>query len=132
MELVRFAVLSAALMLSSATALAHGEKVGPNGGVLEDAGKYHVELVMKADELRAFVTDAKDAKVDTKGAEATATVLTGKEKATVKLTAAGGNALVGAGRFDPAAGAKIVLSLTLPGQGAVQARFSVAPGAGKR
>lgn len=27
------------------------------------AGKYHVELVMKADELRAFVTGAGDAKV---------------------------------------------------------------------
>jgi len=126
MNLARFAVLSAALMFAGTTAFAHGEKAGPNGGVLEDAGKYHLELVMKADELRAFVTDAKDAKVDTKGAEATATVLTGKEKATVKLTPAGGNALAGAGRFDPAAGAKIVLSLTLPGQGAIQVRFSIA------
>lgn len=132
MELGRFGMRLVALMFASATAFAHGEKAGPNGGVVEDAGKYHVELVMRSDELRAFVTDAKDAKVDTKGAEATATVLTGKEKSTVKLTASGGNALAGAGRFDPAAGAKIVLSLTLPGQGAMQARFSIAPAAGKR
>jgi hypothetical protein len=48
----------------------------------------------------------------------------------VKLAPAGGNALAGAARFDPAAGAKIVLSLTLPGQGAMQARFSIAARAG--
>lgn len=132
MKTSRFGMWLAALMFASATAFAHGEKAGPNGGVVEEVGKYHVELVMKSDELRAFVIDAKDAKVDTKGAEATATVLTGKEKSTVKLAPAGGNALAGAGRFDPAAGAKVVLSLTLPGQGATQARFTIAPGAGKR
>jgi hypothetical protein len=130
MNVVRYAVLSAALMFAGTTAFAHGEKTGPNGGVVEDAGSYHVELVMKSDELRAFVTDAKDAKVDTKGAEATATVLAGKDKSVVKLAPAGGNALAGAGRFDPAAGAKIVLSLTLPGQGAMLARFSIAAKAG--
>ena len=97
--------------------------------MVEDAGKYHVELVMKPDELRAFITDAKDAKVETKGAEATATVLAGKDKSTVKLAPAGGNVLLGAGKFDPGAGAKIVLSLTLPSQGAVQARFNIAASA---
>ena len=117
-------VLTAALWLPAA-ALAHGEKIGPNGGVVEDAGKYHVELVLKNDGLRAFVTDAKDVKVDTKGAAATAIVLVGKEKATVKLVPAGGNALAAGGKFDAGAGAKVVVSLTLQGQPAAQARFTL-------
>ncbi|MBI4291850.1 MAG: hypothetical protein HY661_10250 [Betaproteobacteria bacterium] len=117
-------VLTAALWLP-ASALAHGEKIGPNGGVVEDAGKYHVELVMKNDGLRAFVTDAKDVKVDTKGAAATAIVLVGKEKATVKLAPAGGTELAAGGKFDAAAGAKVVVSLTLQGQPAAQARFTL-------
>ncbi len=93
--------------------------------MVEDAGKYHVELVMKADELRAFVTGAGGAKVDTKGAEASATVLAGREKLTLKLAPAGGNALAAGGRFDTRAGAKVVLSLALPGQPAVSGRFSI-------
>lgn len=126
MQLLRMAVLAAVLALGPAAGLAHEEKAGPNGGPVQDAGKFHVELVMKADELRAFVTADKDVKVDTKGAEAVATVLAGKEKATVKLAPAGGNALAGPGRFDPAVGVKVVLSLSMPGEAPVQARFSIA------
>ena len=124
MQALKIALLSAALSLPAA-ALAHGERTGPNGGVVEDAGKYHVEVVMKADELRAFVTGAGGAKVDTKGAEASATVLLGKEKLTLKLAPSGGNALAAGGKFDTRAGAKVVLSLTLPGQPAVSGRFSI-------
>ena len=125
MKALKIGLLSAVLVLPAAV-LAHGEKTGPNGGVVEDAGKYHVELVMKAEELRAFVTGAGDAKVDTKGAEATATVLMGKEKLTLKLAPSGGNALAAGGKFDTRAGAKVVLSLTMPGQPAVSGRFSIA------
>jgi len=124
MKTLKIAFLSAALLLPAAV-LAHGEKIGPNGGVVEDAGKYHVELVVKADELRAFVTGAGDAKVDTKGAEASATVLAGKEKLMLKLLPAGGNALAAGVRFDTGAGAKVVLSLVFPRQTAVQARFAL-------
>jgi hypothetical protein len=124
MNALKIGLLSAALFLP-AVVLAHGEKTGPNGGVVEDAGKYHVELVMKADELRAFVTGAGGAKVDTKGAEASATVLVGREKLTLKLLPAGGNALAAGGKFDTRAGAKVVLSLALPGQPAVSGRFSI-------
>jgi len=124
MKALKIGLLSAALFLPAAV-FAHGDKAGPNGGVLEDAGKYHVELVMKADELRAFVTGAGGVKVDTKGAEATATVLVGREKLTLKLVPAGGNALAAGGKFDTRAGAKVVLSLALPGQPAVSGRFSI-------
>ena len=124
MKRIWIAFLAAALLLPAAV-IAHGNKTGPNGGVIEDIGKYHVELVMKAGELRAFVTDAKDAKVDIKGEEATAVVLAGKEKATLKLVPAGGNTLAADGKFDTRAGAKVVLSLTFPGQPVVSGRFSI-------
>ena len=124
MTALKIALLSAVLFLPSAV-FAHGGKTGPNGGVVEDAGKYHVELVVKADELRAFVTGAGDAKVDTKGAQATATLLLGKEKLTLKLVPAGGNVLAAGGSFDMRAGAKVVLSLTMPGQPAVSGRFGI-------
>ena len=123
MQALKIGLLTTALLFPAGV-LAHGEKAGPNGGVVEDAGKYHVELVVKADELRAFVTGAGDAKVDTKGAQASATVLAGKDKLTLKLVPAGGNALAAGGRFDTRAGAKVVLSLALPGQPVVSGRFS--------
>ena len=123
MKALKIALLSAALFLPPA-AVAHGDKTGPNGGVVEDVGKYHIELVMKADELRAFVTGAGSDKIDTKGAQANATVLAGKEKLTIKLVPAGANALAASGKFDTRAGAKVVLSLALPGQPAVSGRFS--------
>ncbi len=124
MKALKFALLFAAALLPAA-ALAHGERTGPNGGVVEDIGKYHVELVMKADELRAFVTGAGGVGIDTKGAEASAIVLAGRDKVTLKLVPAGGNALAAAGKLDTRAGAKVVLSLALPGQPVVSGRFGI-------
>jgi len=124
MKALEVALLSAALFLPAA-ALAHGDKTGPNDGVVEDVGKYHVELVMKADELRVFVTGAGGAKVDTRGAEASATVLAGPEKRTLKLVPAGGNALAAGGKFDTRAGAKVVVSIALPGQPVVSGSFGI-------
>jgi len=125
MKTPKIALFAAALLLPTIV-FAHGDKAGPNGGVVADVGKYHVELVMKADELRAFVTGAGDAKVDIKGAEASATVLAGKEKRTLRLLPAGGNVLTAAGAFNASTGAKVVLSLALPGQAAVTGRFNIA------
>lgn len=124
MKALEIALLVAALLLPAA-ALAHGDKTGPNGGVVEDVGKYHVELVMKTDELRAFVTGAGGAGVDTKGAQASAIVLAGREKLTLKLVPAGGNALAAAGKLDTRAGAKVVLSLAFPGEPVVSGRFGI-------
>ena len=124
MKTLKIGLLTAAFFLS-AVVLAHGDKPGPNGGMVEDVGRYHVELVMKAGDLRAFVAGAGGAKVDTKGAEATATLLVGREKVTLKLVPAGGNALAAGGKFDTRAGAKVVLSLALPGQAPVSGRFTI-------
>jgi hypothetical protein len=123
-----FALLGACVLLPSLAA-ADGDlsKPGPNGGRLADAGKYHLELVVKPAELRVYVTGAKDAKIDTQGAQASATVLAGKQKSAVVLAPAGGNALAGSGAFDPKAPMTVVVTLTLAKQPPVQGRFALKP-----
>lgn len=98
---------------------------GPNGGQIKDAGKYHLELVVKENGLTVYVIGAKDQKIATKGASGTATVLTGKNTASVKLESSGENAFAGSGKFARATDMKIVVSITLPGQAPIQARFTL-------
>ena len=121
--LARLAIVVLAPVIA-ATGYADERGVGPNGGQVRDAGKHHVELVVKANALTVYVSGAKDAKVSTKGASGSATVLSGKNTTSIKLEPAGENALAGAGKFESAPGMKVVLSLTLPGQNPVQARFT--------
>ncbi len=118
------AVFAATLLCFSVAARADGPAIGPNQGQVKDAGKYHLELVVKDTALTVYVTGAKDAKVATKGASGNATVLAGKNTSSVKLEPSGENTLAGSGGFQPAPDMKVVVSVTLPGQQPVQARFT--------
>jgi len=117
-------VLSAVLFAYAASASADGPAIGPNNGQVKDAGKYHLELVVKDALLTVYVTGSKDAKVPTKGATGSATVLADKNTSSVKLEPRGENMLAGSGGFQPAPDMKVVVSVTLPGQPPVQARFT--------
>lgn len=118
-------IMFAALLLCLPLAAhADGPAIGPNGGQVRDAGKYHLELVVKDTALSVYVTGNKDAKITTKGATGTATVLAGKGTSNVKLEPSGENALAGSGGFQPAPDMKVVVSVTLSGQPPVQARFT--------
>ena len=117
-------VFAAALLCLSIAARADGPAIGPNGGQVKDAGKYHLELVVKDTSLTMYVTGSKDAKIATKGATGTATVLAGKSTSNVKLEPSGENVLAGNGSFQPGPDMKVVVSVTLPGQPPVQARFT--------
>jgi len=121
--LARLAVVALAPVIAT-TSYADERGTGPNGGQVKDAGKFHVELVVKGNALTAYVTGAKDVKVSTKGASGSATVLSGKDTTSVRLEPAGENGLAGTGTFESAAGMKVVVSLTLAGQNPVQARFT--------
>ena len=122
-----------ALMLTSLSVLAHGDepKVAPNGGQLREAGNYHFELVVAKDgnetkesPLIVYVTNRVGAKVSTVGASATATILTGKTKISAALVPDGDNRMKGAARYASLPDMKVVLSLTLAGKAAEQARFT--------
>ena len=117
-------VFAATLLCFSIAARADGPAIGPHGGQVKDAGKYHLELVVKDATLTVYVTGSKDAKVATQGASGSATVLAGKGTSNVKLEPSGENVLAGSGDFQPAPDMKVVVSVTLPGQQSVQARFT--------
>jgi len=117
-------MFAVSLLGLSLAARADGPAIGPNGGQVKDAGKYHMELVVKDTALSVYVTGAKDAKVATKGASGSATVLAGKNTSSVKLEPRSENVLAGSGGFHPAPDMKVVVSVTLSGQPPVQARFT--------
>ena len=95
------------------------------------AGIYHFELVVAKDSKEArdnpvvvYVTDHANAKIPTVGAGGTATILAGKQKASVKLVPDGDNRLKGIGKYASTPDMKVVVSITLPGKPAEQARFT--------
>jgi len=121
-------VLIAALSLASSPNFAADKhdhaKRGPNGGEVVDAGPYHVELVVKGQELAVYVQDDKQGKVAVKEAKATATVMSSGGKTTITLAPAGDNLLKGTGKFEQKDDMRVLVSLTLPGKSAQQARFT--------
>ena len=124
MKQINAAVLATILGAYQLSAGADGPAIGPNGGQVRDAGKYHLELVVKDSALTVYVSGNKGAKVATKDATGTATVLAGKITSSIKLESRGENALAGSGGFQPAPDMKVVVFVTLPGQPSVQARFT--------
>lgn len=121
-------VLAAALLFSQG-AFAHSDEyldtqTAPHGGQLRMVGQYHYELVLKAGEVSVYVTDHGGKKVPTRGATGSATLLSSAGKASVKLTPAGDNRMKGAGSYELAPEMKVVVSVALPGQQAVQGRFT--------
>jgi len=122
-------LLAAATLAFAGLAFAHSDEyldsiATPHGGQMRMAGLYHFELVVEPGALIVYVTDHADAPVATAGASGSATVLVGKNRSTIPLTPAGDNRLTGKGEFvmDPAM--RVVLSISLPGQAAEQARFT--------
>ncbi|WP_310449526.1 hypothetical protein [Sulfuritalea sp.] len=133
-SLISFA--AGALMLAASTAFAHSDEVldtqkAPNGGQQRMAGAYHFELLVAKDSKEArdnpvvvYVTDHANAKIPTVGAGGTATILAGKQKASVKLVPDGDNRLKGVGKYASAPDMKVVVAVTLAGKPAEQARFT--------
>ena len=129
-------LFSAALTLAGSSAFAHSDEFldtqkTPNGGQQRMAGVYHFELVVAKDAKEAnespvvvYVTDHAGAKIPTVGAGGTATILAGKQKASVKLVPDGDNRLKGIGKYAATADMKVVVSITLSGKAAEQARFT--------
>ena len=147
---MKFAPLAAILAgvltmaLSAAPAFAHDAAhpdtvKTPNGGQLRQAGPYHYELVTARDGTDAkespvvvYVSDDGGKKVSTAGASGTATVLSGKAKATAALAPDGDNRMSGVAKYASTPDMKVVVSITLSGKQPEQARFtplSIAKGA---
>jgi hypothetical protein len=131
-----FPAAAAVLCLVASAVLAHSDEYldtqkTPNGGQQRMAGMYHFELVVARDSKEpkdnpviVYVTDHANTKISTVGAEGTATILAGKQKAAVKLVPDGDNRLKGIGKYASTPDMKVVVSLTLAGKPAEQARFT--------
>jgi hypothetical protein len=131
-----FSAVAGTLMLAGQGALAHSDEYldtqkTPNGGQQRMAGIYHFELVVAKDSKEArdnpvivYVTDHANAKIPTVGASGTVTILAGKQKASVKLVPDGDNRLKGVGKYASTPDMKVVVSVTLAGKPAEQARFT--------
>ena len=130
-----FATLLAAVFASPG-ALAHTDdyldtQKHANGGQMRMAGALHFELVVAKDNKAAkespitiYVTDHADAKMPTAGAKGTVTLLSGKDKSTVTLTPDGDNRLKGSGKYASTPDLKAIVSISLAGKPAEQARFT--------
>lgn len=114
----------AGLSITTHRTMAHGPTKGRNGGQMLDMGNNHVELVAALETLTLYVLDADDKPIDSQGVTATATVLAAGKQEAVTFQPAGGNTLIARGKFSATKGMRVAVSLTLPGQRPVQARFT--------
>lgn len=103
----------------------------PNGGQLRMAGPYHLELVVVKDarEVReaplvVHVTDHAGAKIPTAGASGKLKLLAGGISADVTLQPDGDNRLKGFAKYASDPKMKAIVSVTLAGKSAEQARFT--------
>lgn len=131
-----FPVILAGLLAASGGAYAHSDEYldttkAPHGGQLRMAGIYHYELEVAKDSkevkdnpIVVFVTDHAGQKIPTAGAAGTATILAGKMKASAALVPDGDNRMKGSAQYASTPTMKAVISITLPGKPAEQARFT--------
>ena len=112
----------AALPLSAG---AHEAAKGPNGGRVVDSAGHHVEMVADGTQLVLFLTGEADKPLASAGSKnARAIVQDGGKTATVSLSPAEPNRLVGTLPQPLGRGARIVVSATMADGHAVQARFA--------
>jgi len=123
--MLKQSLVAAFLATAPAAAFAHGAApaAAHGGQVVEDSAEHWVELVIKGDQLTAYVLGGDKNPVPSAQLTGKATVLVGGKSQQVVLAPAEENSLTG--KLDPAATGKVtaVLSLTVAGKPA-QARFA--------
>ncbi|MBL8525749.1 MAG: hypothetical protein JNN20_18865 [Betaproteobacteria bacterium] len=107
--------------LATQLAVAGGDHHPKYGGQVQETSSYDLELVAKGKELMLHVADHKGGKTSAK--EATATVITGQSKETVRLIAGSDGVLKGVSNLAVAADTKIIVSILASGK-TEQARFT--------
>jgi hypothetical protein len=117
-------ILAAFTLAASAAAYADGDHKPKHGGVVAVVKDVEYELLAKPDAITVYVEDH-GRKVDTKGATAKLTLLTGGEKTEIALVPAGENALEAKGAFKVPSGTKAVAIITLAGKSAISARYEI-------
>jgi hypothetical protein len=122
---MKYALAFVAAIAFAVTAAAephgHGDK-GPNGGPMEDVAGVHAELLTSGNTITINIFDAGNKPVATKGFSASALVVRGSARETVKLVPSGENALRGDTKA-PIAGASISVTLKTSAGKSGQAKY---------
>ena len=130
--------IAATLAILTTTVMAHDDATldkmhAPHSGQLRMVGIHHFELVIakdnkevKSSPVDVYITDHAGTKVPTVGTTGIATILTGKNKSTVKLAAAGDNKLTGTGSYAYNPQTKVVVVITFADKTTGQAKFTPA------
>lgn len=129
---VTLGFLSAAGYVQAHGDEAHAEALkAAHGGQVQVAGANHFELVVTKTSKDAsdnpvvvYLTDGKGKKLPSARATGSAMLLSGKDKTVVTLSPDGDNRMKGVGKYASTPGMKAIVSVTLPGKSAEQARFT--------
>ena len=115
-----------ALMFWSGYALAqhsHGSMKGPNGGPMQDVAGVHAELVVSGNVLTINLFDESNKPVSSKGFTGSLLLVSGGNRETVQLAAAGDSALKGEAKNAVAAGTQVTVVLKSAAGKSGQAKF---------
>jgi len=128
-------LIGSALALSDAPTLAqkkhdhaaaghkHNHPTAQHGGILEDVGEFHVEMIVKDGKITLYLRDHKAKDVATEGFRASVLLTAGQQRVgPIDVKPAGANKMEGLVGAVPAA-ATAILTLTDKGGVAAQGRF---------
>lgn len=102
----------------------HGSK-GPNGGILEDVAGVHAELVASGTAITVNILDESNKPVSTKGMTASALIVNGADRETIKLIEASDGVLKGDVKKAVAPNTNVTLMLKTAAGKSGQARYKI-------
>ena len=127
MKLKTIVVLGAMMLASVAYGQhKHGHEQtekGPNGGLLTEAGDYHIELIAKAGDVEINVMDHDNKPMPTKDFKGLAILSAGGKSVRIVLSPADAAKLTGKAESPLPAQPKGVVQITPPNGKSVQAKF---------
>ena len=122
--LVAIALSSNAVASDPANGGAAGHDKAPHNGQFIAVGEYHIEMLAKDNELTIYLTDHEWKPKNVDGATGKVLILSNKEKKEISITPEKDNLITAKGQFTSAADMKVVLTLNLPNEKAMNARFT--------
>ena len=118
----RRSFIAAGILLPS-LAFAHEPRKGPHGGVLVDAGPYHVEVTAKGTTIDVYVSDGADRPLPATGFKATAILAIDGKPQRIVLGPADSNRLTGQSTIAAQGALKGAVLLTAPDGKTAQAKL---------
>ena len=107
----------------TASASAHGPKLGPHAGPVVHAGDYHVEMVVKGTALTVYLLDDNEKAIETKGYKANAIFAIDGKPVRIELTPDGRDKLVGLSTVPLPVAPRGAVQIVTPSGKTAQAKF---------